>query len=135
MCFSFVKLRLLQQKIFPKLIGMRPLVSGVNGGLFLELDTEQYDYLFLSRFVSSSAGFKVIIHDPNLPMMATMDRGALVSAGAQTRISLQREVVGEWNTSNTAQWLALHIDGLVQDCSNSSAVAMELLQPYTKPQM
>ena len=27
----------------------------------------------------------------------------------------------------------LHIDGLVQDCGNSSALAMELLQPCTKP--
>ena len=26
-----------------------------------------------------------------------------------------------------------HIDGLVQDCSNSSALAMELLQSYTEP--
>ena len=26
-----------------------------------------------------------------------------------------------------------HIDDLVQDCSNSSALAMELLQPWTKP--
>ena len=26
-----------------------------------------------------------------------------------------------------------HIDGLVQDCSNSSALAMELLQSFTKP--
>ena len=25
------------------------------------------------------------------------------------------------------------IDGLVQDCSNSSALAMELLQSYAKP--
>ena len=28
-----------------------------------------------------------------------------------------------------------HIDGLVQDCSNSSALAMELLQSRTKPSM
>ena len=27
----------------------------------------------------------------------------------------------------------LHIDGLVQDCSNSIANALELLQSYTKP--
>ena len=27
----------------------------------------------------------------------------------------------------------LNIDGLVQDCSNSSALAMELLQSCTKP--
>ena len=26
-----------------------------------------------------------------------------------------------------------YIDGLVQDCSNSSALAIELLQPCTKP--
>ena len=26
-----------------------------------------------------------------------------------------------------------HVDGLVQDCSNSSALAMELLQSFTKP--
>ena len=34
------------------------------------------------------------------------------------------------------QWEAkevVHIDGLVQDCSNSSALAMGLLQSYTKP--
>ena len=30
-----------------------------------------------------------------------------------------------------SQWL--HIDGLVQDCSNSIANALELLQSYTKP--
>ena len=29
----------------------------------------------------------------------------------------------------------LHVDGLVQDCSNSSALAMELLQSSTKPSM
>ena len=27
----------------------------------------------------------------------------------------------------------LHIEGLVQDCSNSIGLAMELLQSYTKP--
>ena len=27
----------------------------------------------------------------------------------------------------------VYVDGLVQDCSNSSALAMELLQSYTKP--
>ena len=27
----------------------------------------------------------------------------------------------------------LYIDGLMQDCINSSALAMELLQSYTKP--
>ena len=29
--------------------------------------------------------------------------------------------------------LTQYIDDLVQDCSNSSALAMELLQSYTKP--
>ena len=29
--------------------------------------------------------------------------------------------------------MAGHLDGLVQDCSNSSALAMELLQSYTEP--
>ena len=29
--------------------------------------------------------------------------------------------------------LIFHFDGLVQDCSNSSLLAMELLQSYTKP--
>ena len=31
------------------------------------------------------------------------------------------------------EMLNVHIDGLVQDCSNSSALAMELLQSCTKP--
>ena len=30
-------------------------------------------------------------------------------------------------------WTEAHIDGLVQDCSNSSALAMELLPSCTKP--
>ena len=29
--------------------------------------------------------------------------------------------------------ITLHIEGLVQDCRNSSALAMELLQCFTKP--
>ena len=29
----------------------------------------------------------------------------------------------------------VHVDGLVQDCGNSSALAMELLQSCTKPLM
>ena len=29
--------------------------------------------------------------------------------------------------------MIVDIAGLVQHCSNSSALAMELLQPYTKP--
>ena len=29
--------------------------------------------------------------------------------------------------------VALQVDSLVQDCSNSSALAMELLQSFTKP--
>ena len=29
--------------------------------------------------------------------------------------------------------IMLYIDGLAQDCSNSSALAMELLQSYAKP--
>ena len=40
------------------------------------------------------------------------------------------------STSNKRQLIVAkwcHIDGLVQDCSNSSALAMELLQSCTKP--
>ena len=33
---------------------------------------------------------------------------------------------------HASQWIA-YIDGLVQDCSNSSVLAMELLQSSTKP--
>ena len=29
----------------------------------------------------------------------------------------------------------LHIDGLVQECGSSIAIALELPQPYTKPQI
>ena len=34
---------------------------------------------------------------------------------------------------NMSGLLGVYIDGLVQDCSNSSALAMELLQSCTKP--
>ena len=33
------------------------------------------------------------------------------------------------------KYMTYHVDGLVQDCSNSSALAMELLQSCTKPSM
>ena len=37
-------------------------------------------------------------------------------------------------TGNNANYNVRHdIDGLVQDCCNSSALALELLQSYTKP--
>ena len=34
-----------------------------------------------------------------------------------------------------AQFIDIYIDGLVQDCSISSALGMEILQPCTKPLM
>ena len=37
------------------------------------------------------------------------------------------------NVDLTSCVLVYDIDGLVQDCSNSSALAVELLQSYTKP--
>ena len=37
------------------------------------------------------------------------------------------------NPGNSLIHVVKHIDGLVQDCSNSSALAMELLQCCTKP--
>ena len=37
------------------------------------------------------------------------------------------------NINKTKQKLKPQIDGLVRDCSNSSALAMELLQSCTKP--
>ena len=39
-----------------------------------------------------------------------------------------------WSTSREiCTWFMFDIDGLAQDCSNSSALAMELLQSCTKP--
>ena len=38
-----------------------------------------------------------------------------------------------YNRANSVDGLVGLIDGLVQDCSNSIANALELLQPYTKP--
>ena len=38
-------------------------------------------------------------------------------------------------TSPMGQWIDYHINGLVQNCSNSIANAMELLQSCTKPWM
>ena len=38
-------------------------------------------------------------------------------------------------TSEVTVVIIRHVDGLVQDCSNSSALAMELLQSCTKPSM
>ena len=47
-------------------------------------------------------------------------------------------VLTQFAQSNPSNWtgrfnLEYHFDGLVQDCSNSSALAIELLQSYNKP--
>ena len=38
-----------------------------------------------------------------------------------------------WARNQDIDWNINNIDGLVQDCSNSSALALELLQSGTKP--
>ena len=38
-----------------------------------------------------------------------------------------------YNKTNMCMMLWPHINGLVQDCDISSMLAMEILQPYTKP--
>ena len=35
------------------------------------------------------------------------------------------------NKTSSMKFVSIHIDGLVQDCSNSTALAMELLQSCT----
>ena len=40
-----------------------------------------------------------------------------------------------WNVCRIWLFMYTYIDGLVQDCSNSSALAMELLQSCTKPSL
>ena len=40
--------------------------------------------------------------------------------------------VMQYGITNFSYWFEWHVDGLVQDCSNSSALSMELLQSCTK---
>ena len=40
---------------------------------------------------------------------------------------------GSWLNYGEAVWVVTHTDGLVQNCSKSSALAMELPQSYSKP--
>ena len=49
------------------------------------------------------------------------------------RLITNKLVVANLSTSSTLFALTYHIDGLAQDCSNSSALAMELLQSCAKP--
>ena len=54
------------------------------------------------------------------------------------RAHYELTVMYEWNQevpnhTETQKRRQLYIDGLLQDCSNSSALAMELLQACTKP--
>ena len=45
------------------------------------------------------------------------------------------EYLYELQTQYIVKMYSFDIDGLVQDCSNSSGLAMELLQSCTKPSM
>ena len=49
------------------------------------------------------------------------------------RVSYGEYSVSIWTKMDKVLMRLDHINGLVQDCSNSSALAMELLQSYTKP--
>ena len=50
---------------------------------------------------------------------------------SQTEKSLHSNTVSHWLGANLES--ALHFDGLVQDCSNSTANTLELMQSYPKP--
>ena len=47
--------------------------------------------------------------------------------------TLRQVGIEEQEILGSALWMKAYIDVLVQDCSNSSALAMELLQSCTKP--
>ena len=44
-----------------------------------------------------------------------------------------RKTLMTWTSLRASHQYYIHIHGLVQDCSNSIAKALELLQSYTKP--
>ena len=53
-------------------------------------------------------------------------------------LKLLPRLVGSPESPNINEWLYnkwYHVDGMVQDCTNSSALAMELLQSCTEPSM
>ena len=60
-----------------------------------------------------------------------ISRDRFVHAPSQWEATLQCNIISHWLGAFTK--LSLYIHGLVQDCSNSSALAMELLQSCTKP--
>ena len=55
----------------------------------------------------------------------------------QISTATEKEETGQFVVFEVQHWVMIehsqHIEGLVQDCSNSSALAMELLQSCTKP--
>ena len=68
-------------------------MPGHLGGLHLELNTEQHDYIFYGIGAGSEAGFYVRIHDPDTIDMRPADNAYIAPAGSTTRISLQKETV------------------------------------------
>ena len=61
-----------------------------------------------------------------LLLYAAIRRG-IASCGHNFQICDHYLIAEEWNKTTNQ----LHIDGLVQNCSNSSVLAMELLQSST----
>ena len=87
-------------------------------------------------------------HDPHVVLMQILKRyhlhasfhsvvSSCIPRGGLQLFSFNSSFSYIPDEGSTSRWKAdtkgIHMDGLVQDCSNSSALAMELLQSCTKP--
>ena len=76
---------------------------------------------YFSRICTHSSSFVVVRYWLILPVCSRV-----ISWGQEHLNDCQCQ----WNILNMSEW---YINGIVQDCSKSSALAMELLQSCTKP--
>ena len=86
------------------------------------------------HFHSCSLVLINLMEQSYFPWYKSTGNNAPVSVKYSQRISLLSSGTQEsYSSKQYKSKLLAHIDGLLQDCSNSSALAMELLQPCNKP--
>ena len=145
-CFTCVRLhKIIQTSLYPNLKFIKSMLSSL-APLVLRFAHREIWCASASQVIHAIKWKSRYSMTRHSPLSCWHFMGKYEDISAFSIISQHLNITACWNFSSlkTSEWLSLtaflgtvgikaHIDGLVQDCSNSIANSLELLQSCTKP--